>query len=282
MNYDALIGFEIPKIRQRFEPLDAVRYALSIGLGQDPLDPWQLDFVDDRKGPRIVPSFCVVLCHPGFWLADPRTTVDANRLVHAEEGFRMIGALPTSGDVVGETRIVDVVDKGSAKGALVYLEKDLREAKTGTLIATETRTLMLRGDGGYGGPSGVARPTPPAPEGVPDFVADVATRPEQALFYRLNGDPNPLHLDPTIAARAGFAKPILHGLCTFGIACQVLLCGIAGKDPDRLKGMSARFSAPVFPGETIRVEAWRDGAFQARVVERDIIVLSHGRAVIDD
>lgn len=281
MNYDALIGFEIPKVRQRFEALDAVRYALSIGLGQDPLDPWQLDFVDDRKGPRVVPSFCVVLGHPGFWLADPRTTVDASRLVHAEEGFRMMSALPTAGDVVGETRVVDVVDKGSAKGALLYLEKDLRDAASGALIATETRTLMLRGDGGYSGPSGSARPTPPAPEGKPDFVTEVATRPEQALFYRLNGDPNPLHTDPAVAARAGFPKPILHGLCTFGIACQVLLRGIAGNEPERLKAMSARFSAPVFPGETIRVEAWKGGAFQARVVERDIVVLNNGRATID-
>ena len=281
MNYEALIGYEIPKVRQRFEPLDAVRYALSIGLWQDPLDSWQLDFVDDRKGPLIVPSYCAVLGHPGLWLADPRTTVDASRLVHAEEGFRMASALAAAGDVIGETRVVDVVDKGRAKGALLYLEKDLRDAKTGTLIATETRTLMLRGDGGYAGPSGIMRPTPPVPEGKPDFIAEVATRPEQALFYRLNGDPNPLHTDPVVAARAGFPKPILHGLCSFGIACQVLLRGIAGKEPDRLRAMSARFSAPVFPGETIRVEAWQDGAFQARVVERDVIVLSNGQAVID-
>ena len=280
MNYDALIAFQIPKMRQTFEPLDAVRYALSIGLGQDPLDVWQLQFVYDHKGPLMVPSFCAVLGHPGFWLADPRTTVDAARLVHAEEGFRLVTPLPIAGEVTGETRIVDVIDKGRDKGALVYLEKDLRDAATGTLIATETRTLMLRGDGGYGGPSGQPRPAPPAPTGKPDFIVEIPTRPEQALYYRLNGDPNPLHLDPVVAAKAGFAKPILHGLCTFGVACHVLLRALAEQKPERLKAMSARFSAPVFPGETIRVEIWKDGAFQAHVVERDIVVLSHGRVEI--
>ncbi len=281
MNYDALMGFEIPPVRQRYGPLDATRYALSIGLGRDPLDPWQLAFVDDHKGPSIVPSFCLVLGHPGFWLADPQTTVDATRLVHAEEGFRLAAPLATEGAVIGETRIVDCVDKGPKTGALLYLEKTLRDAETGAALATVTRTIMLRGDGGYDGPSGTARPSPPAPEGPPDDTATVETRPEQALLYRLNGDPNPLHLDPAVAAAAGFERPILHGLCTYGIACQALLRAYAADAPERLVEMSARFSAPVFPGETIRVEMWRGGAFQARAVERDVVVLKGGRARFD-
>jgi acyl dehydratase len=281
VNYDALIGYEIPQVRQRYDPLDAVRYALSIGLGQDPLDPWQLDFVDSRKGPRVVPSFSAVLGHPGFWFADPRTTVDASRLVHAEQGIRLAAPLPTEGEVIGETRIADVVDKGAEKGALLYLEKELRDATTGAVIATETRTVMLRGDGGYSGPSGSARAAPPAPEGAPDSIATVPTRPEQALFYRLNGDANPLHTDPIVAADAGFPKPILHGLCTFGIACHAVLRELAGGEPERFRAMSARFSAPVFPGETIEVEMWKSGAFQARVVERDVVVLSRGQATFE-
>ena len=278
MNYDALKGFEIPEARQTFGPLDAVRYALSIGLGHDPLDPWQLQFVDDHKGPRIVPSFCSVLGHPGFWLADPRTTVDAGRLVHAEQGFRLRNSIPTSGTFVGETRITDVVDKGAAKGALLYLEKTLRDADTGEAIATETRTLMLRGDGGYDGPSGTPRPAPEEPGEPPDRTVAVATRPEQALLYRLNGDPNPLHLDPAVAQKAGFERPILHGLCTFGIACHALLRAFAADDPEALRSMSARFSAPVFPGETVEVVMWRNGAFRARAVERDVFVLRNGLA----
>ena len=278
MNYEALKRFEIPEARQTFGPLDAVRYALSIGLGRDPLDPWQLQFVDDHKGPRIVPSFCSVLGHPGFWLADPRTTVDAGRLVHAEQGFSLHKPIPGAGTVVGETRIADVVDKGAEKGALLYLEKTLRDADTGEAIATETRTLMLRGDGGYDGPSGTPRPAPEEPDGEPDITVVVATRPEQALLYRLNGDPNPLHLDPAAAQEAGFERPILHGLCTFGIACHAILRAFAADDPEALRSMSARFSAPVYPGETVEVEMWRNGAFRARAADRDVFVLRNGLA----
>ena len=278
MNYDALMGFEIPEARQTFGPLDAVRYALSIGFGRDPLDPWQLQFVDDHKGPRIVPSFCSVLGHPGFWLADPCTTVDAGRLVHAEQGFSLKRPIPSAGTVVGITRIVDIVDKGAAKGALLYLEKDLRDADSGDVIATETRTLMLRGDGGYDGPSGTPRPAPEEPGGDPDCTVAVETRPEQALLYRLNGDPNPLHLDPAVAQQVGFDRPILHGLCTFGIACHAVLRALGGDEPESLRGMSARFSAPVFPGETVAVEMWRNGAFRARAVDRDVFVLRNGLA----
>ena len=278
MNHEALTSFAIPEVRQTFGPLDAVRYALSIGLGHDPLDPWQLQFVDDHKGPRIVPSFCSVLGHPGFWLANPRTTVDAGRIVHAEQGFSLNKPIPNAGTVVGETRIVDIVDKGAAKGALLYLEKMLRDVDTGAVIATETRTIMLRGDGGYDGPSGTPRPAPEKPDDQPDHTVAVATRPEQALLYRLNGDPNPLHLDPAVAQKAGFEKPILHGLCTFGIACHALLRAFASDDPEALRGMSARFSAPVFPGENVEVEMWRNGAFRARAVERDVFVLCNGLA----
>ena len=162
------MSYKIPRIHQRYSPLDVVRYALSVGLGQDPCDLWQLEFVDDQKGPRVLPSFCAVLGHPGFWLADPATTVDARRLVHAEQGIRLLAPLPPEGEIVSETRIVDVVDKGPDKGALLYLEKDLRDAKTHTLVATETRTVMLRGDGGYSGPSGRIRPTLSQPEGPAD------------------------------------------------------------------------------------------------------------------
>ena len=278
MKYDALMGFEIPEARQTYGPLDAVRYALSIGLGHDPLDPWQLQFVDDHKGPRIVPSFCSVLGHPGFWLADPRTTVDAGRVVHAEQGFSLKAPIPSAGTVVGKTRIVDIVDKGAQKGALLYLEKTLSDTDTGAIIATETRTIMLRGDGGYNGPSGTPRSAPAEPDEDPDRTVAVATRPEQALLYRLNGDPNPLHLDPAVAQEAGFERPILHGLCTFGIACHAMLRALAADDPGSLRSMSARFSAPVFPGETVEVEMWRNGAFRARAVERDVLVLRNGLA----
>ena len=135
---------------------------------------------------------------------------------------------------------------------------------------------MLRGDGGYNGPSGNIPPLPPNPSGPALPSIRIQTRPEQALLYRLNGDPNPLHIDPKVAQKAGFDKPILHGLCTFGIACQSLLQTIFNDDPTRFSSMSARFSAPVFPGDTILIEAWENGSFQATAIEREKIVLSNG------
>jgi acyl dehydratase len=136
---------------------------------------------------------------------------------------------------------------------------------------------MLRGDGGFGGPAGPIRQAAPAPQGTPDIVVDLPTHPQQALLYRLNGDDNPLHADPAVALKAGYPRPILHGLCTLGFVCHALLRGLADYDPRALRDMNLRFSAPVFPGETIRTEIWRDGGFRARVLERDSIVVNNGQ-----
>ena len=146
-----------------------------------------------------------------------------------------------------------------------------------------TQTTFCRGDGGFGGPERAA-PAPHAiPERAPDLVCDLPTRPEMALIYRLSGDVNPLHAEPDFAKAAGFPKPILHGLATFGVAGHALLKSLCGYDPARLTAIAGRFSAPVYPGETIRTEMWRDGnvvSFRARVVERDVIALNNGRAEI--
>ena len=273
-----LRNFPIPDVRQTLTARDAAFYALSVGLGQDPLDERQLDFVDPRRPLRALPSIVTVLAHPGFWLADPRTGVDALRLVHGEQGIELHAPLPIEGEIIGRTRVTGLVDRGEGRGALLYTAKTLTDAATGTLLATATATVFLRGDGGFGGPSGPVRPPHPAPEGEPDLVVDLPTRPEQALLYRLNGDDNPLHSDPPTAARAGFPRPILHGLCTFGVVTHALLRALGDDDPARLRRLDLRFSAPVFPGETIRTEIWRDGGFQARVVERDVLVASHGKA----
>jgi acyl dehydratase len=162
----------------------------------------------------------------------------------------------------------------------VYSQRELIDEASGERIATVTQTTVCRGDGGFGGPARAAPAPHPLPERAPDFVCDRGTRPEAALIYRLSGDPNPLHADPAVAQAAGFPRPILHGLASFGIACHGIVKTLCGHDPDRLKAISGRFSAPVFPGETIRTEMWRDGAlvsFRARVVERDVIALNNGR-----
>ncbi|MCI0756195.1 MaoC/PaaZ C-terminal domain-containing protein [Teichococcus vastitatis] len=279
IDYDTLRHFPIPEVRQRVTPRDAVFYALSVGLGQDPMDARQLDFVDADRGLRVMPSMAVVLAHPGFWAADPATGIDAVKVVHGEQTITLHHPLPAEGEIIGRTRVTGLVDKGEGKGALLYSEKELRDAATGTLLAVTGSTTFLRGDGGFGGPSGPVKPAHPVPDTAPELTLDLPTRPEQALYYRLNGDNNPLHADPEVAARAGFPRPILHGLCTLGVVAHALLRELGDYRPDAMRSLSLRFSSPVFPGETIRTEIWRNGAFRARVVERDVVVVNNGLAV---
>lgn len=280
IDYETLRHFPIPEIRQRISARDSILYALSIGFAQDPLDLRQLDFVDHHRALKAVPSMAVVLGHPGFWLADPKTGADAVKLVHGEQGIVIHRPLLTSGEIIGRTRITGLIDKGAGAAALLYTEKEVIDAASGALLATTTSTTFLRGQGGFGGPAGPVKAALEVPKGPPEISLDLPTRPEQALYYRLNGDDNPLHADPAVAARAGFPRPILHGLCTLGVVCHALLATLAGYDAARLRALDLRFSAPVFPGETIRTEIWRSGAFQARVPGRDALVVSNGRAVI--
>ncbi|SFU48461.1 N-terminal half of MaoC dehydratase [Methylobacterium sp. 174MFSha1.1] len=276
--YDSLMRHHIPEVRQRLTRRDSVLYALSIGFGQDPLDTHQLDFVDGHRPLKAVPTMSVVLGHPGFWMADPATGIDVVRVVHGEQRIAMHRPLPVEGEIVGTTRITGLVDKGEGRGALVYSEKEVRDGE-GTLLATTRSTTFLRGDGGFGGPSGPVAEPHALPQNPPDTVVEMPTRPEQALYYRLNGDDNPLHADPDVAARAGFPRPILHGLCTLGIVGHALLRVLGDYEPGRFREFALRFSAPVYPGETVQVEIWRDGSFRARVAERDVVVINNGRAV---
>jgi acyl dehydratase len=176
-----------------------------------------------------------------------------------------------------------VIDKGAGKGALLLMERAIFDKATGEALATIRQTVFCRADGGF---SGKQRPSPPVhalPERAPDIVCDLQTRPEMALIYRLSADVNPLHADPEVARAAGFPRPILQGLGSFGVAGHAILRSVCGYDPSRLRSIAGRFSAPVFPGETIRTEMWRDGAivsFRARVVERDAVAINNGRAEV--
>lgn len=280
IDYEKLLNYPIPEVRQRLSKRDTIFYALSVGIGQDPLDRRQLDFVDQHRELRPLPSMAVVLCHPGFWLGNPATGVDAVRLVHGEQSIVLHQPLPIEGEIVGRTRVTGLVDKGVGKGALLYSEKQLLDASTGVHYATTRSTTFLRGDGGFGGPAGPIAPPHSMPDGPPYITIDLATRPEQALYYRLNGDDNPLHSDPDVAAKAGFPRPILHGLCTLGVVGHAVLRELCGYEPLRLKQLDLRFTSPLYPGETIRVELWQNGAFRARAVERDVFVINNGQAVI--
>jgi acyl dehydratase len=280
--YDKLLSLDIPEVAQTYTEKDAILYALGLGLGHGPLNADELPFVYEQ-GIKVLPTFAVVLGWPGFWARDLDTGIDWVKLVAGEQGLVLHRPLTPRGAVIGKTRVTEIIDKGPGKGALVYSERVVTDKATGERIATATQTTFCRGDGGFGGPPREAPPVHSLPERAPDEVCDLATRPETALIYRLSGDPNPLHVDPAVAQAAGFPRPILHGLATFGVAGHAILKRLCGYDPARLTAIAGRFSAPVFPGETIRIEMWRDGevvSFRARVVERDVIALNNGRAKV--
>ncbi len=275
-----LLEHEIPLGRQKLSRHAAALYALTVGLGQDSLDTRQLSFVDPVPSMSILPFMAVVLAPHGPWMADPKLGIDYARIVHGEQSMRFEAPLPAEGEVVGKLRILDVIDKGEGKGALLYTEKELLDAATGQRLALLHSTLFMRGNGGFGGKAGPVPPVHALPEIEPDFLIDMPTRTEQALYYRLNGDFNPLHANPAMAAKAGYPRPILHGLCTLGVCGHAILRTLCDYDLSRLESLSLRFSAPVLPGDTVRVEMWRDGSFRARVPERDAIVINNGKAGI--
>ncbi len=175
------------------------------------------------------------------------------------------------------------MDKGAGKGALMVSERDIVDAASGQLLAVSRSVSFMRGDGGFaaaGQPSDSAPPPRAAtPDTSPDFACELKTRPESALIYRLSGDANPAHADPAVAKAAGFERPILHGLCSFGVSGLARLKTLCGWSPARLKGIGCRFSSPVVPDETLRVQMWQRGEavqFRTWAVERNVVVLNHG------
>lgn len=282
IDYEKLMALDIPEVEQSYTVRDTCLYGLGLGLGLDPMDTDQLRFVYE-EGLHALPSMAVVLARPGFWFRDMDTGIDALAIVHGEQSTRFHAPLPTAGRVRGKTRVTEIVDKGAGRGALVITERDVTDCETGQLLATVEQTTFCRNDGGFGGPqTGKSRPEP-LPERAPDLRISLPTSPQGALIYRLTGDLNPLHASPEVAAKAGFARPILHGLATYGIAGFAVLKGVCDQDPSRMRSLSARFTAPVTPGETLTTEIWRqDGAARFRVLSEESgrIVLSNGNAEI--
>jgi len=278
MNLEALIHRKFPAISQQYDAKDTILYALGVGAGADPLDAAQLPYVYE-KYLRIIPSQSSVIASPGTWLSEPVLEVNYPKILYGEQGMIFERPLKPTAKIRGECEVIGIDDKGPEKGAVVFFEKRIIDDADGGLICRVHSTYFLRGDGGCGS-WGRTLPVPSAlPERVPDNVIEVATIPRQALIYRLNGDYNPLHADPAVAAAAGFDRPILHGLCSYGIACFALVRELCENDPDRLIELYARFSKPVFPGETIRLELFEEDKnwrFRARVAERNEIVLDRG------
>jgi acyl dehydratase len=281
-DYDRLIDWRYDDIPQAYDVWDTIRYALSVGIGREPTDARQLRFTFE-KDLQAFPTMALVLATPGFWLQDPTAGLDWVNVLHGGESLVVHKPLPAAARLTARLRVTDIVDKGEGRGALMHTVREMFDADSGDLLATEGTTWFCRGDGGCGGPGGAMPEAHSVPERAPDAVCDLATLPQQALLYRLNGDHNPLHANPEVAAAAGFDRPILHGRCTLGHAAHAVLRVMADYDPTRMKGIQVRFTAPVFPGETLRTEMWRDGdavSFRTLAVERNVVVLSNGRVDI--
>lgn len=280
MNLEKILNYQFKSLEQTITPKDCMLYSLGIGLGADPVDPQQLQFVYEENL-KAFPSQSVVIGHPGAWIAAPELEVNWLKLLHGEQTIEQIKPLQPGKTYVGNYRVLGVVDKGADKGAIVYQEKTLTDKETGEHTSTITSSYFCRADGGCGS-SGYE---PPAQVAMPDREADksvtIATAENAALIYRLSGDYNPIHADPVKAKKAGFEKPILHGLCSFGVATRAIVEACCDYNPEKLEFVGLRFSAPVYPGETIKVDLWQEGDhinFAATVLERGVKVLNQGLA----
>lgn len=283
LNVDALEAWEFPLLEQRYRADQTMLYAATLGFGQDPLSPGQLRFVYE-KDLVAVPTFAAILCHPGRWTVAPELRVTLNKTVHGEQRVFLHRPLPPEGDLVARARVHAVQDKG-AKGALIHAARTMYDRASGEPVASILHSTFCRADGGFGREFGSAPVAEPLPERAPDAVVDIVTRPEAAVLYRLNNDRNPLHIEPAYAAKAGFDRPILHGLCTWGLASRAILQGVLEYDQTPLRSVEARFSRPVFPGETVRFDIWREDRlcrFRARIKARDVTVLDAGRCLLGD
>jgi acyl dehydratase len=279
IRYPDVLSIEEPGRTFSWSDRDTMLYALAIGMGSDPDDGEELPFVYE-KNLKAVPTLATVVAW-GANIGAERIGLNRALTVHGEESITWHRPISPAGSVVASSRVLAAYDKGE-KGAVVEREMQLRDLD-GTLLVSLVRTAFARGDGGFGGPSET-----PAPHQVParaaDLVLEFATRPDQALLYRLCGDRNPLHADPAVAKAGGFPRPILHGLCTYGICCRAILKAYCGFEPERMKSLSARFSAPVLPGDRIAVRLWKDHdivSFEATVPARAVTVIKSGRSRID-
>lgn len=282
MDIERIAALDFGSVNQSYTARDTILYALGLGYGADPLDEAELGFVYEL-GLKTVPTLASLLCHPGFWARNPEYKIDWVKVLHAEQAMTIHAPLPPEGNIRGQIKISCVEDKGADRGALVHQDKILYDNADGTMLATVRSTLMLRGNGGEGGFGTAPAPAQSLPERAPDRIVEIPTTPGQALIYRLSGDWNPLHADPAVAKAAGFDRPILHGLCSQGIACRAILAAYCNNQPNRIESMFVRFSRPVYPGETLKVEFFEEAElirFRMLAKERNIVVLDRCTATL--
>jgi acyl dehydratase len=285
LNPDA-VGTKSDPVERSWSHKDALLYALGVGAGAADPTGYELEFTTENSTgvtQRVLPTFTTIVGQGG----GARSSIgdyDPAMLVHGEQSIELHGEIPTKGTILITTTVAGMYDKGSA--GLVVLESESRHADSGELAFTNRSTLFIRGAGGFGGPRSPegdeesALAAEPLPAREPDEVLTYTTRGDQALLYRLSGDRNPLHSDPVFAKRAGFDRPILHGLCTYGFTGRALLHAVCGSDPGRFGAMRSRFSKPTMPGDTLTVSVWDIGE-RATGAYRFRTETQRGETVID-
>lgn len=276
LDYDNAMSFRTGWIPVRYDVRDVILYALGIGYGRD-----HLDFVLESRGPKVLPTLATTLVRS----ISRDLGLDMTGVVHAAQRLDILQPLPAEADIVWQAAVTDVIDKGPEKGAIVVFDTTARRAEDGHDLFILRNTLMARRDGGCGGPGAASSERRPLPEREADIRHCIQTDPDQALLYRLNGDMNPLHVDPEVARNAGFRNPILHGLCTYGIACRSIVERVCANEPTSIRRFEGRFTSPVYPSEEITTEIWEDGPevrFRCSIAERDVTVFDDGYCLLSD
>lgn len=258
IDVDVALAAEPEPVEFSWNSGDVQLYNLALGAGSDPMDPGELRYVADGT-PQVLPTFSSVAAT--FHMTEPPTVsypgvdIELGKVLHGSEAVSVSGPLPASGTARAVTRFTDIWDKG--KAAVLVSQTEVTDLD-GNPLWTLRRSIFARGEGGFGGDRGPST-SGTTPDRDPDFATDIPILGQQALLYRLCGDRNPLHSDPGFAAAAGFPRPILHGLCTYGMTCKALVDTLLDGDASRVVSYGARFAGVVFPGETIRVSGWRAG-----------------------
>ena len=271
----SIIGKKLDSSVYEYSEKDVILYALGVGCGREHL---QFVYEQDLK---VLPTFAVIPAFPALFAMGSAMDVNPMMVLHGEQRIELHGPIPTSGTLTTTPTVKAIYDKG--KGALVVTETETVDAK-GKLLFKNVFGAFARGEGGFGGERGPSGPRNVPPERKPDAVVEMTTLPQQALVYRLSGDMNPLHADPSFAKIGGFDTPILHGLCTFGHVGRAVLEKFCGNDPARLKDFEVRFAGVVYPGETIVTEMWDEKSgriiVQARTKERAEPVINSAAATV--
>jgi acyl dehydratase len=275
------------KLPGKYSDRDSLLYAVAIGMGKDPLDQEELEYVCETVGERVVPTAATVLARAqrpvgGGQRASLMSKMNFALMLHGEQRLILHRPLPREAEILVSGRTTGVYDKGEGKGCLVTADTEV-ETVDGAPLFTLGSTMFFRGDGGFGG-SAEGAPVPhKLPDREPDASIEMPQREDQAMVYALCGDRNPLHRDPAFAKRAGFDRPILHGLCAYGIACHAVLKGALDYDHTTIAGFDVRFSSPVYPGETQVVDLWKDDgviSFRTRIPGRDVVSINNGKCTL--